>query len=182
MNSDTKFYNNLEEMLLAGETMSKFKYIHNVLRKDYVTLLNLTEANMNSIESFNALYRASLRSFFSLLEADIFGLNSLDNYQGYNDKDKLIPKFKKTYKQIAKTWNKQTVQEQYFASKIQKLLDIKIKRDELVHPKEYNHLHEASTQAFEELKAVFRDYDNFINELMSNFFVGTNLNIDWNNI
>ena len=48
-------------------------------------------------------------------------------------------------------------------------------RDELVHPKEISHVHKATDDDFSNLKSVFEDYDNFINDLMNKFFIGTKI-------
>ena len=56
---------------------------------------------------------------------------------------------------------------------------LKTKRDELIHPKEHAHIHKASKDDFEQLKKVFKDYDDFVNELMNDFFVGTTIRVDW---
>ncbi|MES2063550.1 MAG: hypothetical protein V4456_16605 [Bacteroidota bacterium] len=181
MEDYSKTYGSLEEMMQAAQVMRKFQTIHNVLRKDYMELLRLTEEQQSAKVSFDALYRASLRSLFSLIEADITGLNSLDGYPEYNDREPLIPKFKKTYKQIAKTWKKETIQQNYFTAKIEALITLKTKRDELVHPKEHAHIHEASEADFEQLNQVFKDYDDFVNKLMDGFYVGTTIKVDYGN-
>jgi hypothetical protein len=182
MAENSKSYDSMEEMLNAAQVMRQFQTIHNVIRKDYQELLRLTSEHQTSKVSFDALYRASLRSFFSLIEADIFGLNALDGYPGYDDrKHALIPKFKSTYKQIAKTWNKETIQKQYFEAKMSELLALKTKRDELVHPKEHSHIHEATTDEFAQLQKVFNDYDSFVNDLMNGFFISTKIKVDWGN-
>ena len=107
-------------MLEAAQVMGKFQSIHNLIRKDYMQLLDLTEFYKQDQVNFDALYRASLRSLFSLIEADISGLNALDGYPGFDDrKNSLIFKFKKKYKQIAKIWNKEEVQQRYFSAKIE---------------------------------------------------------------
>jgi DNA polymerase III gamma/tau subunit len=179
MGEHTKNYESVAEMMQAAQAMRKFQTIHNVIRKDYMELLRITEQHKVEKVGFDALYRASLRSLFSLIEADISGLNALDNYPDYNDRDALISKFKKTYKQIAKTWQKEAIQQTYFDGKLQALLTLKTKRDELVHPKEHAHIHEASGADFNELQTVFNDYDCFVNELMKDFFVGTSLKMNW---
>jgi len=181
MGDHSKTYDSFEDMMIAAQVMRKFQTIHNVLRKDYMELLRITEEHKENKVSFDALYRASLRSLFSLIEADISGLNNLDVYADYNDRHALIPKFKKTFKQIAKTWNKQPIQQKYFAAKLEALIGLKAKRDELVHPKEHIHIHEATVIEFDQLKTVFKDYDDFVNEMMSNFFVGTTIRVDWGN-
>ncbi|MBK0382878.1 hypothetical protein I5M32_07885 [Pedobacter sp. SD-b] len=183
MSSNNKSYNNLPEMLNAAQVMGKFQNIHNLIRKDYMQLLDLTESYKEVQVNFDALYRASLRSLFSLIEADISGLNTLDGYSGFDDrKHSLIFKFKKTYKQIAKTWNKEEIQQRYFSAKIEALIALKQMRDELVHPKDETHIHSASLESFEKLKSVFKDYDDFVNDLMNNFFVSVSIPINWNSI
>lgn len=182
MDNHTKSYSSFTEMLAAVGAMQKFQSIHNVLRKDYIELLRITEANKLTKNSFDAMYRASIRSLFSLMEADITGLNILDGYPGYDDrKHTFLFKFKKTYKQIAKTWNKEKLQQSYFDSKLSDLIVLKNRRDDLVHPKEHSHLHEANIVDFEQLQKVFQDYDHFINEMMNDFFVGTSMPIDLSN-
>jgi len=174
MSNHTKQYDNLNEMLLAAQTMGKFQQIHNVIRPDFILLLKITEEQKSNEKEFDALYRASLTRFFTLIEADVYGLNQLDMYDGYDDKkDRFIEKFKETYKQICKTWNKEDLQKKYFDSKLQGLVDLKKKRDELVHPKELEHLHKASEQDFQKLISVFESYDKFINDLMNDFFLST---------
>lgn len=174
MSKHTKQYDNLNEMLLAAQTMGKFQQIHNVIRPDFILLLKITEDQKSNEKEFDALYRACLTRFFTLIEADIYGLNQLDMYDGYDDKkDRFIEKFKETYKQICKTWNKEDLQKKYFDSKLQGLVDLKKKRDELVHPKKMEHIHKASEQDFQKLKSVFESYDKFINDLMNDFFLST---------
>ncbi len=171
MEYKSKKYEDFFEMLDAAKKMSQFQSIHNILRKDYLELLKITQNNIQKEEPFNTLYRASLRSLFSLIEADIYGLNQLDAYFNYNDRHSFLTKFKNTFKQIAKTWNKEDIQKKYFDSKLKSLIDLKKMRDELVHPKEISHLHKASSQNFDTLQNVFYDYDKFMNELMNNFFI-----------
>jgi hypothetical protein len=180
MEEKTKSYASVEEMFEAGQVMQKFQKIHNVIRLDYQELLNITEANIEVQESFHALYRACIRSLFSLMEADIYNLNALDSYDDFDDHDKFINKFKETYKQIAATWGKETVQQKYFSSKMKDLLDLKKLRDQLVHPKEISHIHIATAESFNMVKKVFKGYDNFVNEMMTNFFLSVKIPVNWN--
>jgi hypothetical protein len=97
-------------------------------------------------------------------------------YEGYDDKkDRFIEKFKETYRQICKTWNKEELQKKYFDTRLERLKELKRKRDDLVHPKEFEHVHKASETDFQVLKAAFEDYDKFINDLMNDFFIGVKL-------
>ncbi|MBP6455935.1 MAG: hypothetical protein KA275_04320 [Chitinophagaceae bacterium] len=176
MSDHVKKYDNWQEMLEAIQIMSRFQKIHNIIRPDFQLLLSITEEQKSNKRSFDSLYRACLTRFFTLIEADIFGLNQLDIYSNYDDKkDKFIEKFKETFKQICKTWNKVELQKKYFDTKLQGLIDLKKKRDELIHPKSLEHIHKASDLEFEILKNVFGDYDKFINDLMNNFFLGTTI-------
>jgi phosphoenolpyruvate synthase/pyruvate phosphate dikinase len=120
-----KQYDDYSEFIAAGAILANFQKTHNVIRKDFMELLMITEANKSIEISFNALYRSSLRSLFSLIESDIYALNRLDQYKDYLDKDYFIVKLKETFKQIAKTWNKEEIQIKYFDSKLKELQDLK---------------------------------------------------------
>jgi len=173
MSDHSKKYENLNEMFVAVQAMNKFQSIHNVIRKDYIVLLKTTGGNISTVVTFDALYRASLRSLFSLIEADIYALNKLDQYSGYADRDTFNDKFKKTFTQIATTWKKEAIKNEYFDSNLKELKELKKMRDELVHPKEIAHIHKASESDFQKLKKVFNEYDTFINDLMNNFFLNS---------
>lgn len=171
MGNHDKKYSNKTEFLKAGVAMGKYQKIHNVIRKDYMELLKLTEEHQSDKAEFDSLYRASLKSLFSIIEADIFGLNNLDEYEKYSDGDSFEKKFKNTFKQVCKTWNKSELQKEYFDRNYESLRELKKKRDELIHPKRIEHIHGASASEFEKLKKVFNDYDLFINSLMDDFFI-----------
>ena len=176
MREHSKQYDNLNEMFKTAQTMGKFQKIHNVIRPDFVVLLRITEERKSNEKEFDALYRACLTRIFALIEADIFGLNQLDMYDGYDDKkDRFIEKFKETYKQICKSWDKEELQKKYFDSKLKGLTELKKKRDDLVHPKQLENIHKASDKDFQSLKTVFEDYDKFINDLMNDFFIDSTI-------
>ena len=176
MSDHKKEYNSLTDLLEAAQIMGKFQKIHNIIRLDFLVLLKITEEQKSNETDFDALYRACLTRLFTLIEADIYGLNQLDMYDGYDDKkDRFIEKFKESYKRICKTWNKEELQKIYFDSKLQGLIELKKKRDDLVHPKEVEHIHKASDKDFQTLKAAFDNYDKFINDLMNDFFLSTKI-------
>jgi hypothetical protein len=172
MSNHSKKYETYEALMKAVKALIKFQRIHKDIRDDYLELLQITENHKSIEKTFDALYRASLKSLFSLIEADIYGLNTLDPYEGYKDRHTFIFKFKETFKQIASTWNKQDIQVNYFESKLKGLIELKEMRDELIHPKDIGHIHKASEISFKRLKTVFNEYDSFINDLMNDFFLG----------
>ena len=174
-----KIYEDKDAFLKAGVTMQKYQKIHNIIRKDYMVLLKVTEGHKSETTEFDSLYRACLKSLFSIIEADIYGLNNLDEYENYSDRDSLETKFKKTFKQVCRTWKKTELQKKYFDEKYGGLRELKKKRDELIHPKKIEHLHGASNVEFEKLRTVFNDYDLFINSLMDNFFITVTIPNDY---
>ncbi|WP_300569185.1 hypothetical protein [Flavobacterium sp.] len=177
MENHSKEFLNYDEFKNASEAFRVYQLTHNIIRKDYQILLEITErAKDNNIE-FDALYRASLKSLFTIIEADIFGLNNLDKYPNYSDQHRFEDKFKNTFSNICKVWKKQEIKEKYFDAKYSDLKNIRRKRDELVHPKNMLHIHGASINDFNKLKQVFTDYDNFINSLMDGFFIEVQIDI-----
>lgn len=175
MGNHNKLYSDHYEFLKACTMMWKYQRIHNVLRKDFIELINVTEKYKMKKPEFDALYRACLRGLFSIIEADIFGLNNLDRYENYSDKDDFETKFKNTFKQVCKTWEKTKIQKKYFENNYSELRRLKKKRDELIHPKRVEHLHESSINDFEKIKKVFRTYESFVDELMNDFFISVNV-------
>ncbi len=177
MGNQKKKHTDNSEFLKTRIAMSEFQKIHNIIRKDYIELINVTEKHKSIKKEFDSLYRACLKGLFSIIEADIFGLNNLDKYEGYSDKHSFEEKFKKTFKQVCKTWNKAELQKKYFDGKYRKMKELKQKRDELIHPKKIEHLHEANESEFEILKDVFNDYNLFINSLMDDFYISMDINL-----
>ena len=83
MREHTKEYSNVEDFRKASVAMNHYQKIHNLIRLDYIELLRITENSKENPTEFNALYRASLKSLFTIIEADIYGLNSIDPYPNY---------------------------------------------------------------------------------------------------
>lgn len=171
MSNHIKTYTDYSAFLEASNRMSKYQRIHNIIRKDYQTLLTITEKHKLLENEFDALYRSCLKGLFSMIEADIYGLNELDAYDHYKDKDTFEDKFKKTFKQVGRTWNKADRVQQFLDTKWKDLFELRKLRDQLIHPKEFEHMHKASASSFERVRSVFSDYDNFINDLMNDFFI-----------
>jgi hypothetical protein len=170
MSSYYKGYDNLPEMLEAVQIMREFKKIHNVIITDFLVLLSITEELKSIEEKFDAMYRACLTKFFTLIETDIYSLTKLEVYDNFDDKrDRFVEEFKEAFKKTGKTSKKEEIVKKYFDSKLQGLIELKNKRNHLVHPKGIEHIYKASEVDFLTLKNAFANYDKFINDLMKFF-------------
>ncbi len=149
--------------------MYKYQQRHNIIRKDFELLLEITEESKNSPDKFNALFRACVKGILSLIESDMFGLNQIDEYKNYKDNDCFEVKFKNTFKQICETWNKPDIIKKYLDTKYGGLKIIKKKRDKMIHPKKSEDILNATEFEFEILKSTFYDYTKMLHSLMNNF-------------
>lgn len=175
MTEHSKEFKDKEEFRKASLALTEYQRRHNIIQKDYELLLEITETFKNDNEKFNTQFRATLKGFFSLIESDIFGLNQIDSYDGYSDKHSFEDKFKKTFKQVCRTWNKEGIIQKYLDSKYKSLKNIKNKRDKLVHPKSIEDIIIATDEEFEELKSVFDDYVKMLHSIMNNFFISLHI-------
>jgi hypothetical protein len=176
MSKSSKRFSSPEEFKRANNALTEYQRRHNLIRKDYELLLELTESHKNSQDKFDTLYRASIKGFLSLIESDIYGLNQIDSYKAYSDQDKFEQKFKKTFKQVCKTWNKESIIKEFLDREYVKIRTIKTKRDRLIHPKNKEDIISASTENFNELQIAFKSYTDMINSLMNGFFISIELN------
>lgn len=175
MSEHSKTFKSKEEFRKANLALNNYQKRHNIIRKDYKLLLEITELHQDENEKFDTLYRASLKSFFSLIESDIFGLNNIDKYEGYSDRHSFEDKFKKTFKQICQTWNKDEIILQYLDSKYGLLKSIKTKRDKIIHPKTVEDIVIATKKDFIELNTAFNDYTRMLHSIMDSFFISINV-------
>ncbi len=175
MSEHSKTFKDKEEFRKANLALDDYQKRHNIIRKDYELLLEITDSYQDENEKFDTLYRASLKGFLSLIESDIFGLNHIDNYEGYCDRHTFEDKFKKTFKQVCRTWNKNEIIQQYLDSKYGLLKSIKTKRDKLVHPKTTEDIVIASKEDLLELKTAFEDYTKMLHSIMNDFFISINI-------
>jgi hypothetical protein len=171
----TKYVGNFNDFIEVSKRMNEFQTIHNIIRNEYIELLKLTEAVTANQDQFNALYRACLRELFSLIEADLYGFNQIDAYQGYRDHEKFVKKFKHTFDHVADIWQKSEVKESYFLKELDSLLRVKHDRDKTTHPKSKTDFNKVSGSSFTNLKNVFYSYDSFMNALMNDFFVSVKI-------
>ncbi len=175
MDTNDKFIPDQNEFWALMPIIRKFPRLHNTIKGDFVLLLELTEQNINDEAKFDMLCRTCIKNLFSLIEADIYYYNLFDSYQDYDDRDRFFDKFKKTFKQICKTWKREKLQEEYFQAKLADLKEIKDLRDKLTHPKEIEHIIKPTEETLNKVKKVYSDYDTFITTIMSNFFFSTTL-------
>lgn len=171
MTENAKLFNNPEDFNMASRAMATYQLIHNILRTDYEQLLEITESEIDNNAKFFTLYRASLKGFFSIIESDIYGLNNIDKYPNYKDRDTFEVKFKNTFKQVGGTWGKEIDQKKYFDTKYSTLKALRKLRDKLLHPKRLEDIPVVDSEKFYILKKAFIDYNEFINGLMNNFFI-----------
>ena len=184
MSEYSKEFNDKNDFQKAVKSLLDFQKRHNIIRKDYEELLAITEEFKNDGVKFDATYRAALKGFLSIIESDIYGLNQLDSYQGYNDRHSFTDKFKKTFKKFFKDAGKENILQEFLDSKFEDLKSIKRKRDNLVHPKTTEDIISASLNEFLILKKAFNDYTEFLHSLVSNFFINVKLSssIDIDNL
>lgn len=157
--------------------LSKFSKIHNRLKNDYSVLLALTEQYSPDSTEFKILCRNAIKGLFSIMEADIHYYNIFDQYPGYKDRDKFMTRFKKTFVQVCTTWKREELQQKYFSDNLEQLKKLKQVRDLLTHPKEIEHICDPTLQDFNEIKGAFYRYDQFVLDIMSNFFFSVNISI-----
>lgn len=91
-----------EEFLRLIPFVKTFPIIHNKLKDDFILLLKITEDHKDQTDKFYTLSRLCIKNLFALVEADIHYYNVFDMYEGYNDRDDFIKRFKETFKQISK--------------------------------------------------------------------------------
>jgi hypothetical protein len=176
MSENSKNYDNSDDFRKANHALTDYQRRHNLIRKDYELLLEITELHQNEPDKFDTLYRASLKGFLSLIESDIYGLNQIDQYDGYTDKHSFEYRFKKTFKRICQTWKREEIIKEFLDTKYAKLKFLKSKRDKLIHPKERKDIVFASADEFIKLKEGFQDYTKMLHSIMDGFFISIEIN------
>lgn len=176
MSDNAKKFDNSDEFRKANHALTEYQSRHNLIRKDYELLLGIAELHQNEPDKFDTLYRASLKGFLSLIESDIYGLNQIDQYDGYTDKHSFEDRFKRTFKRICQTWNKEEIIKEYLDTKYAKLKVLKSKRDRLIHPKKTTDIVSATVDVFNELREGFQDYTKMLHSIMDGFFISIEIN------
>jgi hypothetical protein len=175
MERQGKHISDVNEFWAYLPIIQKFPRIHNTLKADFQALLDLTDIHKDDEKKFVSLCRACVKGLFSLIEADIYYYNLFDKYDGYDDKHRFFEKFKKTFVQICRTWNREDLQKDYFSKSLEDLKELKNLRDKLAHPKELEDIIVPSANLLPQVQKAFLEYDTFIATIMSNFFISTTL-------
>ncbi len=172
MGKHTKLYSDFKSMIEASDIMDEFQLLHNILRNDYIKLLNITEQFKDSKIEFETLGRSCLIQLFTLIEADIFGLGRLDPYPMTKPKENFFEKFTNTFNQIATTWDKIEIKEDYFTNYLSELMAIKSIRNKLIHPSKVMDVYLPTFPDFVRLRTAFDHYNEFMMKVMNDFFIG----------
>ena len=165
-----------EEQLNTMKKMSEMQRTHNTLAKDIEVLTEMAKENTTNTDRIQPLIRACIKEFFSLVEGDLYLINRFLPYDGYDDKDNLNRKFKSTYRHHAKSFKKEEIKQEYQSKSYGRLYRLKLKRDDIVHPKSRQGI-EVTVQDLDEVIAIYKEYRNYITQLMSNIGFSTQLPI-----
>jgi len=165
--------NSFKEHIAIILKMKMMQQTHNQLAKDFETLIAISKENISNEDTFKPLIRACIKEFFSLVEGDLFLINQFLAYEGYDDRDSLTSKFKKTFRHHAESFKKQKVKQEYQSKSYRKLYELKLKRDQIVHPKSIDTI-KVDISDFNKVILVYQEYREYILQLMTNIGFSSN--------
>ena len=102
-----------------------------------------------------------------MVDADLYLINQYNPYEGYDDRDTIKPKFKKTYRKHSQDFKKAGIHEQYQSTEFRHFLSMVEKRHEFTHPKGRQSI-KVQLDDLTLFKRVFDIYRTHINTLMTN--------------
>jgi len=108
----------------------------------------------------------------TLIEADVYLYNQYNPYEGFDDSDAILDKFKKTFKHHGKEFNKRDSVIAFCSKWFEHLKAIKVIRDRVTHPKSMAFI-QVSPDDLNLTFKVYKAYTNFVSEIMT----GTALSI-----
>ena len=167
----TKYYADFNSLKVANGIMGEFQILRNIVRTDYLELLFIAKDVHKKPKKFVALYRACLVQLFTVIEADMYGFNSLDPFDASKTKKNFRNIFLNTFKQIGKTWTKNEIVEVYISNYFNELMLIKEERNDLTHPKKITKIISPSIVDLIRLETAFLNYVDFIKNLTNGFFI-----------
>jgi len=149
------------------QNLGLFQRLHNELKKDFEELYHLTSQAINAGKSSPELIRACVRELFSLIEADLYYLNFINPYPDFHEREGVVEKFKKTYKHHCKVYQLEDTVTALIASNDWKtFLDLKEKRDQLMHPKGRESIN-VTKDTFIIAYSFFKIYTDFVSKSMT---------------
>lgn len=169
-----------DQLVPIVQKMGIMQRTHNMLAKDFETLVDIAKENAENSIRIKPLIRACIKELFSLVEADLYLINQYQPYDGYSNWDKLNEKFKKTYRHHAKNFKKQDLKNQYQSKSYARLYKLKQKRDDIVHPKGLQTI-DVTLDDLQEVTEVYNEYRNYVIQLMSNIGFSVELPISFLN-
>jgi hypothetical protein len=155
-----------ENVFQIVQRMTRFQVVHNELRKDFLTVYHLALKSRNDSKVPNALVRACVKELFTLIEADVYMYNQYNPYKGFDDKDPILTKFKKTFKHHGKEFNKYNNVLAFNSRHLKSLKEAKTIRDAITHPKGIESI-QVSEDDLTLVHEVYIAYTKFVNQLMT---------------
>ena len=177
VNEHSRDYTDLILFEEALNVMGEFQLLHNLLRHDYIVLVQLTDKYVNSPLEFFTLYNSCLIRLFTMIEADMYGLYRLDPYPGKKATN-FFHQFPNIFNQICSTWRKEDVKNNYFKNHWDELCALKNLRNSFTHPKNRTHVLPATIADFKRLRDAWDNYNMFMGEITNNFYVGFRGNLN----
>lgn len=164
----------LAEVMETFSKMREFQLTHNRLKKDVDQLYAL--ANTEPIDSVirEVLLRASIKEFFSMVEADLYLINQFNPYDGFSPKATIVDKFKKTYRRHAQAFKKEALNSKYQSTSFRFFLMMLEKRHGFTHPMGRPSLR-INEEGLKLYTTVYITYIEHVNALMRNVGVSTQL-------
>lgn len=166
--------NSFQEQFEIIQKMSLMQHTHNKLARDFEILTEISKENINHEERLKPLIRACIKEFFSLVEGDLFLINQFLPYERFDDKESISIKFKKTFRHHSESFKKQNIKQEYQSKSYVKLYRLKIKRDQIVHPKSLVGI-DVNINDFNNVVIVYQEYRNYIIQLMTNIGFSTQI-------
>lgn len=171
----TKYFDTWKEVEKVTKSMQAFSTLHMHMKESFEGLLKITQSYEGKEQEYQILVKTCLIELFGMIEADIFYYNSFDKHPPQDGTIRFFDKFKLTFDQIALTWERQEIVDEYFRTQSQLIRKLRKIRNNQVHPKLISHLFIPKKRHYKEIVVCFEKYDEMVLKIMRNFFVGIKL-------